>query len=307
MNDKRKTKAQLVEELTQVRARVAELESIEQTLLEERQLLHAFMDGIPDRVFFKDSESHFTRINKAQAQAFGIDDPQEVVGKTDFDFFSKVDAQRFYDGERRIMEAKQPMIDAEWQARDQDGAMHWRSVTKIPLIDESGDVVGLVGISRDITAQKQADEERTRLQQEVIEAQQHALQELSTPIIPVLELAERGSVVVMPLIGSIDARRAKEIMRSLLAGIREYRAQVVILDITGVHVVDSGVASELNKAIQAARLKGAQTIVTGIADAVAETIVDLGIDWSDISTVGDLQTGLLIALERLGYQLVKSE
>ena len=142
--------------------------------------------------------------------------------------------------------------------------------------------------------------ERERLQQEVIEAQKRALRELSTPIIPVME-----RIIVMPLIGSIDTLRAKDITRSLLAGIRDHRAKVVILDITGVPIVDTGVANHLNKTIQAARLKGAQTIVTGIADAVAEAIVDLGIDWSGIETLADLQTGLRVALSSLGIRLTK--
>ncbi len=92
-------------------------------------------------------------------------------------------------------------------------------------------------------------------------------------------------------------------MRALLEGISEHRAQVVILDITGVPLVDSGVAGHLNKTIQAARLKGARVIVTGISDAVAETIVDLGIDWSKIETLRDLQTGLGVALDSLGIKL----
>ena len=90
-----------------------------------------------------------------------------------------------------------------------------------------------------------------------------------------------------------------------VAGIRENRAKVVILDITGVPIVDSGVASHLNKTIQAARLKGAQTIITGVADAVAETIVELGIDWSGVETLADLQTGLVAALGRLGLKLTR--
>jgi DNA-binding LacI/PurR family transcriptional regulator/anti-anti-sigma regulatory factor len=142
---------------------------------------------------------------------------------------------------------------------------------------------------------EQAQEESLLLQQEVIDAQQQALQQLSAPIIPVLE-----GVIVMPLIGTIDSLRARGITRSLLGGIREHRARVIILDITGVPIVDSGVAAYLNKTIQAARLKGARTIVTGVSDAVAETIVDLGIDWSGVETLGDLQTGLRIALQRRG-------
>ena len=129
------------------------------------------------------------------------------------------------------------------------------------------------------------------MQQEIVEAQKRALQELSTPIIPVME-----HIIVMPLIGAIDTTRARDITRALLVGIREHQAKVVILDITGVPIVDSGVAAYLNKTIQAARLKGARTIVTGISEAVAETIVDLGIDWSGIKTLGDLQTGLRVAI-----------
>jgi DNA-binding LacI/PurR family transcriptional regulator/anti-anti-sigma regulatory factor len=146
------------------------------------------------------------------------------------------------------------------------------------------------------TAQLQQETaERERLQQEVIEAQKRAIQELSTPIIPVLE-----GVIVMPLIGSIDTLRARDVTRSLLMGIRDHKAKVVILDITGVPIVDSGVAAYLNKTIQAARLKGARTIVTGISEAVAETIVDLGIDWSGIETLSNLQTGLRAALAGIG-------
>jgi PAS domain S-box-containing protein len=176
----------------------------------------------------------------------------------------------------------------------------WMSSTM--LKDEAENPVGLVGTARDITAQKEAEAEHERLQQEVIEAQQRTLQELSTPIIPVME-----RIIVMPIVGSIDSLRAKDIMRTLLAGIRAHRAQVVILDITGVPIVDSGVASHLDKTIQAARLKGAQTIITGISDAVAEAVVDLGLDWSNVETLSDLQTGLVTALKRLGIELSKGQ
>ena len=106
---------------------------------------------------------------------------------------------------------------------------------------------------------------------------------------------------------SIDTLRARDVTRRMLAGISEHQARVVILDITGVPIVDSGVAAHLNKTIQAARLKGAWTIVTGMSDAVAETIVDLGIDWTEIATLGDLQAGLQAALVRLGYRIVRGK
>jgi rsbT co-antagonist protein RsbR len=110
-------------------------------------------------------------------------------------------------------------------------------------------------------------------------------------------------ILVMPLVGSIDSMRARDIMRTLLEAISEHRAKFVILDVTGVPVMDTGVVNHINKTIQAARLKGAQTIVTGISDAVAEAVVDLGIDWGAVETLSDLRTGLVVALDRSGVQL----
>jgi rsbT co-antagonist protein RsbR len=106
-------------------------------------------------------------------------------------------------------------------------------------------------------------------------------------------------------VGEIDSARARDITRALLAGIRAHRARVIILDITGVPIVDSGVAMHLNKTIQAARLKGASTIITGISDAVAEAMVDLGIDWSGVRTLSNLQAGLVAALDSLGITLAR--
>jgi rsbT co-antagonist protein RsbR len=146
-------------------------------------------------------------------------------------------------------------------------------------------------LQRETAKRERTQAENLRLQQEVIEAQQRAIQELSTPIIPVLK-----GVIVVPLIGSVDTFHARDLTHRLLGGINEHQAQVVILDITGVPIVDSGVASYLNRTIQAARLKGARAIITGISDAVAETIVDLGIDWSGIETLRDLRTGLRVAM-----------
>ncbi len=153
-------------------------------------------------------------------------------------------------------------------------------------------------LEREIEERQQIEAERGRLQQEVIEAQQRAIHELSTPIIPVMD-----HIIVMPLIGNIDTLRAKEITRALLQGISNHRAKYVILDLTGVPIVDTSIVNHLNKTIQAARLKGTRVLVTGLSDAVAETIVDLGIDWSNIQTLRDLQTGLRVALKGLGIKL----
>ncbi len=132
---------------------------------------------------------------------------------------------------------------------------------------------------------------REHWQQQVIVSQQEVIRELSTPVIPVME-----GVIVLPLIGILDGGRARDLTRALLAGITQHRAKVVILDITGVPLVDSMIANHLARTAQAARLKGARVIITGVSDAVAETIVELGIDWSHFETVADLQTGLAATL-----------
>lgn len=301
MKDERKAKSQLIEELTGARSRIAELEALTEEALLDQRLLRVLLENASDRVYFKDAESRFIRVSRSTAEMFGQSDPAAIVGKTDFDFFTEEHARPAFEDEQEVMRTGQPILKEEKETWI-DGQETWASTVKMPLHDEEGKIVGTFGFSRDITEQKRIEAESARLQKEVLDAQQRAIQELSTPVIPVLE-----RVIVMPLVGSIDTLRARDIMRKLLGGIRVHQARVVILDITGVPVVDSGVAAHLNKTIQAARLKGARTIVVGISDAVAETIVDLGLDWSGIETLSDLQTGLRAALQGMGFKLVRSD
>jgi PAS domain S-box-containing protein len=166
------------------------------------------------------------------------------------------------------------------------------------IFDEQNNPTGIVALMADITEQKQMEAEKERLQQEVVAAQQQVIQDLSMPVIPVMQ-----GIIAMPLVGNIDSMRAQDITRSLLAGISRHKARIVIVDVTGVATMDTGIVNRLNKTIQAAKLKGVQTIVTGVSDAVAESIVDLGIDWSGITTLNNLQAGLVRALGSLGFEL----
>lgn len=132
----------------------------------------------------------------------------------------------------------------------------------------------------------------SKLQDEVIRAQEVILNELSTPL-----LAISDKVLVMPLIGAIDSRRAQQVITSLLTGVSQRRVSAVILDITGVGVVDTQVANALLRAAQALRLLGARVILTGIRPEVAQTLVGLGVDMSSIITRGSLQSGIAFALK----------
>lgn len=264
-------------------------------LRESQFLFQTFLDNFPDLAFAKDVKGHFILSNRALEKAFGTA-RGNILGRTVYDFLPEDIADAMWNTEREVLEAGKPH-EAERIIPD-NGHPRIKWLVEFPLYDAEGRVYAVGGVAADITARKKAETERARLQQEALEAQQEALKELATPIIPVMD-----RIIVMPLVGHVDSLRARDIMRSLLAGITEHHAKVVILDVTGVTIVDTGIVNHLNKTIQAARLKGAYTIVTGLSDAVAETIVDLGIDWADVETLSELRTGLLAALRALGYQV----
>jgi PAS domain S-box-containing protein len=133
----------------------------EEKLNKEQYLMRNLMDNLPDHIYFKDHESRFIRVNSTQAQVFGLKDPDKVIGKTDFDYFSEEHAKQAYDDEQAIIITGQPVIKEEketWTNRPDT----WVYTTKVPLRDDDGQVVGTFGISRDITDRKQAEEEIKR-------------------------------------------------------------------------------------------------------------------------------------------------
>lgn len=158
----------------------------------------------------------------------------------------------------------------------------------VPLPDQH-----VMVVLDDITSRKAADHAlmQAQLQEEIIRAQEAALAELSTPL-----LALGDGVVVMPLVGTIDSRRTAQVMDRLLTGVSSMRANAVILDITGIPLVDTQVANAFLHAAQAVKLLGAKVILTGIRPEVAQTLVSLGVDLSGITTRATLQTGILEAM-----------
>lgn len=135
----------------------------------------------------------------------------------------------------------------------------------------------------------------------VIGAQQELIRELSTPVLQL-----RDHLLILPLVGAIDTARARQLTDDLLRAIRANRAKAVVVDITGVPVVDSRVAQHLTQTIAAARLMGVTAIMTGVSGAVAEALVNLGVDIEGLNTVGDLQRGIEAAERLLGYGMVQA-
>ncbi len=124
----------------------------------DREMFNSLMQHFPDTIYFKDTQGKFVSINQKQADILGVDSIEEVVGKTDFDFFPHNQAQQAYEDEQWIIETGNAIRDKEERVTRADGSTIWMSVTKMPIRNDEGEIVGIMGISRDITARKTAIE-----------------------------------------------------------------------------------------------------------------------------------------------------
>ena len=121
-------------------------------------ILRLLMEALPDRIYFKDLNSRFVRVNRAHARWLGLSSPEEAVGRSDFDFFSPIHAATSLEDEQRIIRTGEPVINAIQHIVKRDGAVAWGSTTKMPWRDSAGRMIGTFGVTRDTTAMKQAQE-----------------------------------------------------------------------------------------------------------------------------------------------------
>jgi rsbT co-antagonist protein RsbR len=193
---------------------------------------------------------------------------------------AKLDMKVFLGGFHLLMRSVSEKIMSEFTGSPQDAFQAFLAINKIAFLD--------LAIYIDTIA---FDRE------EIIRQQQEAIRELSTPV---LQLRDR--LLILPIVGMIDSHRAKLLTEDLLSAIRHNRAKVVVIDITGVAMVDSKVANHLVQTVAASRLMGAQVIVTGLSADVAQVLVTLGVELSSLNTVGDLQGGIEEAERIMSHQ-----
>jgi rsbT co-antagonist protein RsbR len=160
------------------------------------------------------------------------------------------------------------------------------------LHERRNGVVRSYGMTLDQAEQGLAEREQA------IEYQRRLIQELSVPIVPIHE-----GMLVLPLVGAIDSRRASQVMEAALEKIVEFQADVLILDITGVPLVDTGVANYLLQMARAVKLLGAQVVLVGIGAEIAQTMVQLGVELRDVTTRSNLQAGIAFALAQQGFAI----
>src|SRR6202044_2976213 len=141
-----------------------------------------------------------------------------------------------------------------------------------------------------------------KTREEVIARQQQEMLELSTPVVRLWD-----NILALPLIGTLDSARTQVVMQNLLEAIVQTRSDFAIIDITGVPLVDTLVAQHLLKTVAAARLMGADCLISGIRPQIAQTIIHLGVDLAGVTTKATLADAFAVALRRSGHSIVKTE
>jgi rsbT co-antagonist protein RsbR len=250
-----------------------------------------FVDSVRDyAIVMLDPTGHVASWNPGAARIKGYT-RDEVIGKHFSCFYTADAIQRgLPEKELEVAASEGRFEDEGWRVR-KDGKQFWASVVITALRDNDGSLRGFGKVTRDLTERRQTEE---RIQQQARE-----IMELSTPVMQVWQ-----GVVVAPLIGSLDSQRTQQFMERLLNRIVETNSPMALVDIMGVPTVDTQTAQHLIETISAVRLLGAQVVLTGVRPAIAQTLVHLGIDLSNITTRASLSAGLLVALDMLNLQVV---
>ncbi len=282
---------------------ITERKRVELMLRENEERLTQYLNALPVGVFVADSQGrpHYANSVAQNILGKGIapDADKETLAEVYSAYLAGTD--EVYPTDQlpivRAMGGESTTID-NMEVRHPDRKI-LLEVTGAPIYNSEGQISYALIAFNDITDRAAAQEalRRQAVQEEVIQAQSATLRELSTPLLKISD-----STLVMPLVGTIDSARAQQVMEALLEGIAEERATSVIMDITGVSVVDTQVANALLRAAQAAQLLGTQVILSGIRPEIAQTIVGLGVDLSGLSTASSLQRGISRALASVSKQ-----
>jgi len=205
-------------------------------------------------------------------------------------FYSEEEVRRGSPEREMAAAVREGRYESEgWRLR-RDGSRFWANDVLSPIRNPEGDVVGFVKVSRDQSERREAEQLVARQRDEILE--------LSTPVIQVWD-----DVLVLPVIGTLDSARAARLTENLLERIARDQAEVVILDVSGVPAVDTEVAQHLLKTVEAARLMGSISVLSGVRPETAQAIVHLGIELGALRCRSNLKDALQLALRLVGAPL----
>jgi rsbT co-antagonist protein RsbR len=229
--------------------------------------------------------------NQAAAKLLGAPSSKEMAGMKILTFVHPDSRAMVLDRVRRMAQLGEKLPVAMEKFQRLDGTPIDVEVAAAPITFEGAPAIQVSVV--DISERKTTEEalRRAAVQEEVIRSQEATLQALATPLIPVSE-----GVLVVPLVGAVDAARAKQVLEALLAGVAAHRARTAIIDVTGVPDLAMDVADGLLRAARAVKLLGAQAVLTGLSPAIARSLAGAGVDLSGLTTRATLRDGIAHAL-----------
>jgi len=249
------------------------------------QTAEIMLDSLFDEVIQLDENGFVVTWNRGAERLKGYT-ADEAVGLHVSAFYTEEDVRGGL-AERELRIAREAgKFETEGWRRRKDGSRLWASVVITAMRDADGTLLGYVKVARDQTERRAADE--------LIRRQRDEILELSTPVIQVWD-----RVLALPIIGTLDSNRASRLTESLLGQIAELSAEIVILDISGVPTIDTQVAQHLLKTVQAARLMGATSILSGVRPETAQAMVHLGIQLGTLRSRSTLRDALQLALQMI--------
>ncbi|MGA3182024.1 MAG: PAS domain S-box protein [Verrucomicrobiota bacterium] len=163
---------------------ISAMKEAEAKLDSERDLIRSLLDNSPDHIYFKDLQSRFIKVSQRQVEIFGLKHPDELLGKTDFDYFDMEHAKPAFEDEQEIIRTGAPLIGKIEKEVFKDGRVSWALTTKLPLRDRTGKIIGTFGISKDVTAMKEADAKLEQLHRQLLETSRQAgMAEVATAVL----------------------------------------------------------------------------------------------------------------------------
>ena len=259
-----------------------------------REMLQLLVDTIRDyAITILDPRGYITTWSPAAERLKGFR-ADEIVGRHFSAFYTPEEvASGKCVRELEVATREGRFEDEGWRVR-KDASCFWASVVITALRDAKGNLRGFGKVTRDLTDRKNSEDRLREQAKEILEM-------ATVPIVQVCE-----GIMLVPLIGMLDSARTQQLMERLLLRLTETASPVALLDITGVPAIDTQTAQHLIETIKAVRYVGADVVLTGVRPAIAQTLVHLGIDLSNVATRSSLTAGLRVALSMLNLQIAPS-